>query len=153
MMRFRGREVKMRAASIARQLGGQRQGDNWRAACPCECGYSLSLADGEDGRLLAFCFGGCPFDRIIAALVEYGLLDDDDRDLHVSPSVTVCQRHDAERIAHARQIYSSGIQDERMNVYLHSRDIHLISPALRFTEHAPTGLAPTTLRCWRQSST
>jgi hypothetical protein len=60
----------MRAAGIARQLEATWRGSNWRAACPCECGYSLSLADGEDGRLLAFCFGGCPFDRIIAALVE-----------------------------------------------------------------------------------
>jgi phage/plasmid primase-like uncharacterized protein len=136
-MRFRGRELKMRAASIARQLGGQRQGDNWRAACPCECGYSLSLADGEDGRLLAFCFGGCPFDRIIAALVEYGLLDDDGDESQVSRSVTVCQRDGTQRIALARQIYSSGIQDERIAVYLRSREIGLTSPVLRFQEQAP----------------
>ena len=127
----------MSAAGIARQLGATRQGNNWRCACPRGCGYGLSFCDGADGRLLAFCFGGCPFDRIIAALVEYGLLDDDGDDSQVSRSVTVCQRDDTQRIALARQIYNSGIQDERIAVYLHSREIGLTSPVLRFQEQAP----------------
>jgi phage/plasmid primase-like uncharacterized protein len=127
----------MRAAGIARQLGATRQGNNWRCACPRGCGYGLSFCDGEDGRLLAFCFGGCPFDRIIAALVEYGLLDDDGDDSQVSRSVTVCQRDGSQRVALARQIYNSGIQDERIAVYLRSRGIRLISPVLRFAEQAP----------------
>jgi phage/plasmid primase-like uncharacterized protein len=127
----------MSAAGIARQLGATRQGNNWRCACP-RCGYGLSFCDGADGRLLAFCFGGCAFDEIMSALVEYGLLDDDDDDdLHVSRSVTVCQRDGTQRVALARQIYSSGIQDERIAVYLRSRGIRLISPVLRFAEQAP----------------
>ena len=127
----------MSAAGIARQLGATRQGNNWRCACPRGCGYGLSFCDGADGRLLAFCFGGCSFDRIMAALVEYGLLDDDDdNDLHVSRRVTVCQR-DTERIAHARQIYNSGVYDARIAVYLRSREIGLTSPVLRFQEQAP----------------
>jgi hypothetical protein len=129
--------MTMNAAGIARQLGATRQGHNWRAPCPCECGYSLSLADGEDGRLLAFCLGGCPFDRIMAALIEFGLLDDDGDDSQVSRSVTVCQRDDTQRIAHARQIYSCGIQDERIAVYLRRRHIRVISSVLRFAEQAP----------------
>ena len=56
----------MSAAGIARQLGATRQGNNWRCACPRGCGYGLSFCDSADG----ICFGGCPFDRIIAALVE-----------------------------------------------------------------------------------
>ena len=127
----------MRAAGIARQLGATRQGNNWRCACPRGCGYGLSFCDGADGRLLAFCFGGCPFDRIIAELVQYGLLDDDGDDSQVSRSVTVCQRDDTQRIALARQIYNSGIQDERIAVYLRSRGIRLIPPVLRFAEQAP----------------
>ena len=122
-----------RLLAIARRLGGQRQGNNWRCACPRDCGYSLSLSDGEDGRLLAFCFGGCEFNEIMPALVEYGLLDDDDGDdFHVSRRVIVCPRDGAERIAHARQIYDSGVWDERIAVYLHSREIGLTSPVLRF---------------------
>jgi hypothetical protein len=128
----------MSAAGIARQLGATRQGNNWRCACPRDCGYGLSFCDGADGRLLAFCFGGCAFDEIMSALVEYGLLgDDDDDDLHVSRGVTVCQRDDNERVAHARQIYDSGGWDERIAVYLCSRGIHLTSPVLRFSEQAP----------------
>jgi hypothetical protein len=128
----------MSAAGIARQLGATRQGANWRCACPRGCGYGLSFCDGADGRLLAFCFGGCAFDEILAALVEYGLLDDDhDDDLHVSRGVTVCQRDNTERVAHLRQIYDSGGWDERIAVYLHSREIGLTSPILRFQEQAP----------------
>jgi phage/plasmid primase-like uncharacterized protein len=55
----------------------------------------------------------------------------------VSPSVAVCQRDDAERIAHAREIYNSGVPDERIWIYLRSREIELTSPILRFSEQAP----------------
>jgi len=127
----------MNAAGIARNLGATRQGANWRCACPRGCGYGLSFCDGADGRLLAFCFGGCAFDEIMSALVEYGLLDDDDDDSHVSRRVIVCPRDGAERIAHARQIYDSGGWDERIAVYLSSRWIHLTSPVLRFSEQTP----------------
>ena len=130
--------MTMRAGAIARRLGGQRQGGNWRCACPRDCGYSLSLSDGEDGRLLAFCFGGCEFNEIMPALVEYGLLDDDDGDdIHVSRRGVVCPRDDAERIAHAREIYDSGVLDERIQTYLHARGIGLTSPILKFQERAP----------------
>jgi hypothetical protein len=131
--------MTMRAAGIARQLGGQRQGNNWRCPCPLECGYSLSLRDGEDGRLLAFCFGGCEFDEIMSALVEYGLLDDDDGDdLHVSRCVPgVSPSIQLKRIAHAREIYASGVEDERIAVYLRSRWIKLTSSVLRFQEQTP----------------
>jgi putative DNA primase/helicase len=128
----------MNAAGIARRLGATRQVNNWRCACPRGCGYSLSFCDGAAGRLLAFCFGGCAFNEIMSALVEFGLLDDDDDDdLHVSRAVTGSQRDNAERIAHARQIYDSGVWDERIAVYLHSREIGLTSPVLRFQEQAP----------------
>jgi len=61
---------------LARGLGGQRQGHNWRCPCPLDCGYSLSFRDAEEGRLLIHCFGGCNYEDVLAALVEYGLFDD-----------------------------------------------------------------------------
>jgi putative DNA primase/helicase len=127
------------AAATARQFGGTRQGHNWRFLCPRGCGYHLSLCDGEDGRLLAFCFGGCSYDQVMTALVEYGLLDDADSDIpHTSRSVArVTQRDDAERVAHARAIYADSVQDARVQTYLHSRGITLTSPILRFCESAP----------------
>jgi hypothetical protein len=35
----------------------------------------------------------------------------------VSRGVTVCQRDDAERIAHARRVYDSGVRDDRIQIY------------------------------------
>ena len=128
----------MSAASLARQLGAMRQGTNWRAPCPCGCGYNLSFSEGEGGKLLVFCFGGHEYSEILPALVEYGLLDDDDGDdSHASRRVIVCPRDDAERIAQARQIYTNGVEDERVAAYLRFRGISLNSPILRFGEQAP----------------
>jgi hypothetical protein len=131
----------MNAAGIAHQLGATRQGDNWRAPCPLGCGYTLSLSNGENGRLLAHCFGGCEFDQVMAALVQYGLLDDDDGDLHVSRSVAVCQRDRSKQILEARAIYSDGIRDrrrsERIGAYFASREISLNPPILRINDYAP----------------
>jgi putative DNA primase/helicase len=128
----------MSAAAIARQLGAARQGSNWRCSCPRNCGYALALSDGEDGRLLAFCFGGCDFDQVMLALVEFGLLDGDDNDTPHEPRLTAApQRDAAERIAHAREIYDSGVRDDRIEIYLRSRSIELASLVLRFSEHAP----------------
>jgi hypothetical protein len=128
----------MNAAGIARQLDAVRQGNNWRTPCPLGCGYALSLSEGEDGRLLAHCFGGCEFDQILSSLVEFGLLDDDDADLEPPPRLA--DHDDADRrrkIELAREIYASGAPDERIAVYLRSRGLKSGSDILRFTEAAP----------------
>ena len=129
----------MGAAAAARQLGATRQGNNWRCACPLDCGYSLSLSDGEDGRLLAFCFGGCDFNQVMSSLVEYGLLDGDDSDsLHEPREAAAHHQHNAaERTASAQELYASGAYDERIDIYLRSRAIDLTSAVLRFMEEAP----------------
>jgi hypothetical protein len=132
----------MNAAGIARQLGAMRQGDNWRIDCPCECGYALSFRDGEDGRLLVHCFGGCDFPTIFAQLVQHGLLDDNDANLDTprSNGEAVHGRNDEGRrrkIELAREIYAGGVQDERIGVYLRNRGISLTSSILQFAEQAP----------------
>jgi putative DNA primase/helicase len=123
-------------ATIARNLGGERGGANWRAPCPLGCGYPLSLAAGEDGRLLAHCFGGCDYREIEVALVEYGLLDDDE--FEASQSVAVCQpRRDpadeARRIDYARRLYESAAPDPLIDTYLSLRGITIRSSVLRFS--------------------
>jgi hypothetical protein len=84
----------------------QRQGHNWRCPCPLGCGYALSLADGEEGQLLAHCFGGCGFDDVLAVLVEYALFDDDDgvasRQCEKRIASARSAEQDADRIEHAR---------------------------------------------------
>jgi hypothetical protein len=126
--------------TIARNLGGQRGGANWRCPCPLGCGYVVSLAEGKDGRLLAHCFGGCDYREIETALVEYGLLDDDDL-IEVSRSVRsvvkrqrLCDSTDkARRIDYAQQLYESATFDPQIDVYLRSRGIAIRSSVLRFT--------------------
>jgi hypothetical protein len=135
----------MNAAGIARQLGATRQGHNWRVDCPLECGYTLSFRDGEDGRLLAYCFGGCESPAIFAELVQYGLLDDDDVDLNTPwPNGRVAPDRDEDerrRIERAREIYAGGVEDELVGVYLRFRCISLTSPVLRFAKAAPHRLS------------
>jgi hypothetical protein len=125
------------AASLARRLEGQRQGHNWRFPCPLGCGYTLSICDGEDGQLLAYCFGGCGYDEVLSALVEYGLFDDDDdalcRDL--SRSVRPGTADDIARSRSACWIYHhlAPAAGTLAATYLRSRHIAIAAPSvLRF---------------------
>jgi putative DNA primase/helicase len=134
--------MTMSAAGIARQLGATRQGRNWRIPCPCGCGYALSFCDGADGHLLLHCYGGCDFPRVYAELVQYGLLDGDDVDLGSPPGDRIVPfRNDDDqrrrKIQQAREIYASAAWDERIAVYLRSREVGKTSPVLRFQEQAP----------------
>jgi hypothetical protein len=67
--------LKVRAAEVARALGGKEVGGgNYMCRCPGPLHKrgdrhpSLSVKDGRDGRLLLFCFVGCEFEEIFAAL-------------------------------------------------------------------------------------
>src|SRR5215212_9616993 len=73
----------MSADQIGRGLKGRRNGGGWLVSCPCpnhgkgrgDHSPSLSLADGDDGRLLLRCFAGCDFLDILAELKRRGLAD------------------------------------------------------------------------------
>jgi hypothetical protein len=136
------------AADIARNLGAQRQGHDWRCACPLECGYSLSLSDGEDGRLLAHCFGGCEYTEVIASLVEYGLLDNDDAGCcDPVPSIESREADESARSEAACWIYEhiAPAAGTIVEIYLPSRSITIEIPSvLRFGNcpHRNGGLPP-----------
>jgi putative DNA primase/helicase len=119
------------AATIGRNLGGQLQHRNWSCSCPI-CDYTLSLADGEEGNLLAHCFGGCEWPEIEAALLDYGLYGDDDYE--ASPLIRV-RRPDPEEIQHrinnARWLYGIAVDHPLVAAYLRSRLISTTSPVLR----------------------
>src|SRR5258705_10605694 len=69
----------MIAAEIAAALGGAtRNGYGWLARCCCheDKQPSLSLKDGDDGRLLVKCFAGCDARDILAEFRRRGWLDD-----------------------------------------------------------------------------
>ena len=119
------------AATIGRNLGGQPQHHNWVCSCPI-CDYPLSLADGEEGRLLAHCFGGCDFSELECVLVDYGLYDDDD---YESLPQVVARQPDPEdiwlRVGTARWLYQAAIEDLLIAAYLRSRSISITSSVLR----------------------
>jgi hypothetical protein len=66
----------VRAADVAKELHGKKgSGGNFICRCPTsnhkhgDRNPSLSVKDGRDGsRLLLYCFAGCSFEEIVAAL-------------------------------------------------------------------------------------
>jgi putative DNA primase/helicase len=78
----------MRAATIAGALPGSiRRGKSYLIRCPVpshgkgrgDRAPSLSVADGDNGKLLVRCFAGCESRDVLAALKQRGLLDDRQR--------------------------------------------------------------------------
>jgi hypothetical protein len=57
------------AAALARALKAKRTKAGWSANCPAhdDRTASLSIGEGENGRLLLKCFAGCTFDAILKA--------------------------------------------------------------------------------------
>jgi hypothetical protein len=71
------------AREIAAKLGGETRPDasgNYSCHCPSpmhkngDANPSLSVKDGKNGRPLLFCFAGCSFNDIVAALEDRGIL-------------------------------------------------------------------------------
>lgn len=60
----------MTVTTIAKALGGRKAGAAWMARCPAHDDRepSLSIADGDDGKVLVRCHAGCEQHRVIAAL-------------------------------------------------------------------------------------
>ena len=73
----------MSADQIGHGLKGKRNGTGWLVRCPCpnhgkgrgDRSPSLSVADGDDGRLLLRFFTGCEFADILEELRHRGLVD------------------------------------------------------------------------------
>ena len=75
----------MQAEQIAKALGNaKRTGQGWLASCPLpthgqgngDKNPSLSISDGEDGKPLFKCHGGCEQHDVFEAIKNYGLLPD-----------------------------------------------------------------------------
>jgi putative DNA primase/helicase len=73
----------MSAEQIGGALRGRRNGSGWLVCCPCpnhgkgrgDRNPSLSVTDGDDGRLLLRCFAGCDFLEVLDELKRRGLAD------------------------------------------------------------------------------
>jgi putative DNA primase/helicase len=144
----------MNAADIAAALGDpRREGRAWRCRCPLHGGHSLIVRDGDQGRVLATCWGGCDRLAVLTELRRCRLLGGDDHhrlDRHHrrlgdrradNHDVGRAERQDdAPRIARARAIWDVGLPAPGTPVarYLAGRGIDLPPPpSLRY--------AP---RCW-----
>jgi putative DNA primase/helicase len=74
----------MSANAIGKALNGRRSVGGWLVRCPNpshgqgrgDRTPSLSVSEGEGGRLLLKCFAGCEFLEILDALKRLGLIDD-----------------------------------------------------------------------------
>ena len=65
----------MRADEIVEALGGRKTGNGWTARCPAHDDRkpSLSISEGQDGKVLVYCHAGCDQESVLAALKERGL--------------------------------------------------------------------------------
>ena len=65
----------MNAAELTKALQGHWHGSSGVARCPAHDDHnpSLTLRDGDDGRLLTFCHAGCPPEAVWVAIRDRGL--------------------------------------------------------------------------------
>jgi putative DNA primase/helicase len=90
----------MSADQIGIGLKGRKNGAGWLVRCPCsnhgqgrgDTSPSLSVHDGDDGRLLLRCFAGCGFLDVLDALKRLGLVDDLPRIDRTTPQRQVAVR-------------------------------------------------------------
>lgn len=65
----------MRAEALTKALGGRWRGSYGTARCPShdDAKPSLSIKDGDDGRLLLHCHAGCEFRDVLSAIRDRGV--------------------------------------------------------------------------------
>lgn len=134
----------MSADVIGQALKGRRNGGGWLVRCPCpshgkgrgDRNPSLSVADGDDERLLLRCFAGCEFLEILDELKRQGLVDGERREPpHVRQFVERKQEPDPE----ALRLWKNSIpaSDTIASEYLERRGIVGPPPAsLRYLPDA-----------------
>ncbi|GAA6147774.1 hypothetical protein NBRC116586_08360 [Pseudooceanicola nitratireducens] len=132
------------AKQITQALGGTWHGRYGLAFCPAHHNTrtpALSLKDGDDGRLLAYCHVGCRFGDIMSALRSTGMFDDT---LLIAPQsrqrdmadTAKAENEKREQRASACWQEASSIHGTLAHSYLHSRGIPGPLPAsLRFHPH------------------
>jgi putative DNA primase/helicase len=144
----------MTAESIAQALGGRKAGTTWMARCPAHADRepSLSIKDGDGGRVLVRCHAGCDQERVIATLRSRGLWTENGTRRFIRPAPRAAtgqpDRDDAKRSKAALAIWQSAISahGSLVEAYLASRGLHLPPPStLRFhagLKHPSGGIWP-----------
>lgn len=123
----------MNAERMAKSLGGHRSGAGWLARCPAhdDQSPSLSIKDGELGRLLLFCFAGCETLHVIARLKARGLWEETREHSPGKPTVQILHApHDG-----ALKLWreATPASDTVVQQYLRNRGVSMSVPdTLRF---------------------
>jgi putative DNA primase/helicase len=139
------------AAIIAKALGGRKAGKGWTARCPAHDDHdpSLSIVDGEDGKVLVRCHAGCAQAEVIAALRSRGLWEQ--RDNRAAPRDVANEwpeGDDQKRTGRALANWQSATSANGTLVdnYFYCRGLHIPPPpTLRFhpgLKHPSGGIWP-----------
>lgn len=132
----------MSADHIGTTLKGRRNGNGWLVSCPCpnhgkgrgDRFPSLSVADGDDGRLLLRCFAGCEFVDILEELKYRGLIDGKQPVLPRNQfTPTIHRGIEPSPDVGALTIWQATVeaQETIVDEYLNRRGIYLRPPMLR----------------------
>ncbi|WP_375704355.1 toprim domain-containing protein [Bartonella sp. AD328YNZD] len=132
------------AQGITRALRGTWHGRYGTARCPAHDDRlpSLSISNGNDGRLLLYCYAGCSFREIIQALIRIGLLGKQAYAHTLSFSKQFCAdlKRVKQKAERAKAIWqqSQPIKNTLAETYLRMRGITCDLPAdLRFHSKCP----------------
>jgi putative DNA primase/helicase len=133
------------AASIARALKGLKHATGFLCRCPVRShgrGHgdrspSLSICDGNDGKMLVNCFAGCDGRDILDALRARGLLDDDApyRERRTAPRCEPAEEPPAQPDPTAIELWRAAepIKGTLAQAYLRHRGLTVDTmPTLRF---------------------
>jgi putative DNA primase/helicase len=131
----------MTADQVGIALRGRRNGKGWLVRCPCpnhgkgrgDRFPSLSVTDGDDGRLLLRCFAGCDFLEVLDELKCRGLADGNQSSpmRGFTPSLHRFVEPDPDVGALAIWQATIETQETFVDEYLSRRGIYLRPPMLR----------------------
>jgi putative DNA primase/helicase len=128
------------AAEIAAALEGRREGRQWRCRCPIHGGRSLLVRDGDAGRILVFCHGGCEARDVLAELRRSGLLGDTSEKYRLPPMRRNDRPDEAARTARALAVWreTQPAAGTIVETYLSNRGLALLPlQCLRFHPDCP----------------
>jgi putative DNA primase/helicase len=136
------------AKRVAHALKGHPSGKGWVAKCPChdDRTASLSITEGEDGRLLMNCFAGsrCEFTDIIDALRDRGIIGADKLE-RGRRALAYVAPEPAEHKPDARAAWlwnnSVPLAGTPAQNYLERRGILILPPSLRYHASSSAMLA------------
>lgn len=133
------------AQIVARSLKAKRTGTGWIASCPCpghgkgrgDKNPSLTIRDGDDGRLLLNCQAGCQFNDVLCELQDRGIISTDGSKLSRARAALAFAHKAPERAepdpTRALHLWESSIPllGTPVQNYLERRGITEVPPSLR----------------------